>query len=69
LTAEDVKTFFDWLEDTHDKSIKAVSAMKDYWRLLKNLCLAETGQAMDESMRLDCLNVGILAAPSMANRQ
>ena len=30
LTAENVKTFFDWLKNMHSKSIKTASAVKDY---------------------------------------
>ncbi|KAL2359143.1 hypothetical protein RJZ56_008020 [Blastomyces dermatitidis] len=37
LMAGQVKTYFDWLENTHRNSIKAVSAFDSYWRLLKTL--------------------------------
>ncbi|OJD15954.1 hypothetical protein ACJ73_08928 [Blastomyces percursus] len=35
LTAGRAKTYFNWLEDTHQNSIKAVTAFDGYWRLLK----------------------------------
>ncbi len=60
LNAADVKTFFDWLEESHKTSIKTASALNDYWRLLKTFYVELTGHGMDEGMRSDCLNVGSL---------
>src|SRR2546421_10067036 len=51
LTAADVKTFFDWLEDNYGQSIKADSTMSNYWRVLVRLHVRETGQTIGESMR------------------
>lgn len=57
LKAEDVKAHFDWIEDNFRGSIKAHSSFSAYWRVLKRLQYQETGKVMDESMRVDCLNV------------
>ncbi|OJD24573.1 hypothetical protein ACJ73_04067 [Blastomyces percursus] len=56
LTAGRVKTYFDWLENTHRNSIKAASAFDGYWRLLKTLYVEHTGHGMDDGMAQDCLN-------------
>ncbi|EDN05685.1 predicted protein [Histoplasma mississippiense (nom. inval.)] len=55
LTAGRVKTYFDWLENTHRNSIKAASAFDSYWRLLKTLYVEHTGRGMDDGMAQDCL--------------
>ncbi|SRR6266536_5822486 len=57
LKAENVKAFFDWIEDNYVGKIKAGSALSNYWRVLKRFYVRETGRPFDESMRLDCLNV------------
>ncbi|EDN09494.1 predicted protein [Histoplasma mississippiense (nom. inval.)] len=56
LTAGRVKTYFDWVEDTHRNSIKAASAFDSYWRVLKILYVERTGHGMDSGMEQDCLN-------------
>jgi hypothetical protein len=57
LKAEDVKAYFDWIEDNFKGSITADSSFSGYWRVLKRLYVQETGRCMDESMRTDILNV------------
>ncbi|EDN05446.1 predicted protein [Histoplasma mississippiense (nom. inval.)] len=56
LTAGRVKTYFDWVEDTHRNSIKAASAFDSYWRVLKILYVERTGHGMDSGMEQNCLN-------------
>lgn len=57
LKAEDVKTFFDWMVLNY-RGIKTDSTLGNYWRVFKRLYVRETGQAIDESMRSDIINVG-----------
>jgi hypothetical protein len=59
LKPEDVKTFFDWMEENHRQSIKADSTLGNYWRVFKRLYVRETGRIIDESMRKDIMNVSI----------
>jgi hypothetical protein len=60
LKSEDVKTFFDWMEENHRKSIKADSTLSNYWRVFKRLYVRETGRTINESMRTDIINVIII---------
>jgi hypothetical protein len=53
LKPEDVRTFFDWMEENHKKSIKADSTLGNYWRVFKRLYVRETGQPINESIRTD----------------
>jgi hypothetical protein len=57
LTADDVKVFFDWIEVNFKGSIKAHSALSNYWRTLKRLHYEKVRKYMDEIMRQDCVNV------------
>jgi hypothetical protein len=57
LKAEDVKAYFDWIEDNFNGSITTDSSFSGYWRVLKRLYVQEAGRCMDESMRTDILNV------------
>ncbi|EDN05085.1 predicted protein [Histoplasma mississippiense (nom. inval.)] len=56
LTAGRVKTYFDWVKNTHQNSIKAASAFDSYWRVLKILYVERTGHGMDSGMEQICLN-------------
>ncbi|PGH29854.1 hypothetical protein GX50_07402 [[Emmonsia] crescens] len=55
LTSTDVKTYFDYLERTHNGSIKAASALNDYWRALKSVHCEKTDNKLDERTVRDCL--------------
>jgi hypothetical protein len=43
LKADDVKTFFDWLEDAHYRKTKADGSLSNHWRALKRQYMRETG--------------------------
>jgi hypothetical protein len=34
---ENVKTFFNWLEDAHHDKITVAAALSNYWRVLKEV--------------------------------
>ncbi|KAL2382416.1 hypothetical protein RJZ90_003258 [Blastomyces dermatitidis] len=59
LMAGQVKTYFDWLENTHRNSIKAVSAFDSYWRLLKTLTIRTTDVAPADGLSTQYKNVVI----------
>jgi len=44
LKAEDVRTFFDLIEENHGKGIKADSSLSNYWRVFVRLYVRETGR-------------------------
>lgn len=57
LTAADVKSWFDWIEENFKGSLKAHSALANYWRTLKRLYFIQNRHEMETSMQGDCLNV------------
>ncbi|ODM20278.1 hypothetical protein SI65_03331 [Aspergillus cristatus] len=56
LTAADVKSWFDWIEKNFKGSIKAHSALANYWRTLKRLYFMQNRHEMETRMQGDCLN-------------
>ncbi|BCR96735.1 uncharacterized protein AKAW2_30054A [Aspergillus luchuensis] len=56
LTAPDVKSWFDWIEENFSGSIKAHSALANYWRTLKRLYFIKNHQEMEPNMQTDCRN-------------
>ena len=65
LTVYNVKTFFNWLEETYKTSIKIVSALNNYWQLLKIFYVNQTNHVMNESMKTNYLNVKLLISHCM----
>ncbi|GAT21896.1 hypothetical protein RIB2604_01200450 [Aspergillus luchuensis] len=59
LTAPDVKSWFDWIEENFSGSIKAHSALANYWRTLKRLYFIKNHQEMEPNMQTDCRNVSV----------
>lgn len=57
MTSADVKLWFDWIEKNFKGSIKARSALANYWRTLKRLYFLKNRREMDADMKRDCLNV------------
>ncbi|ODM15441.1 hypothetical protein SI65_09044 [Aspergillus cristatus] len=56
LTAADVKSWFNWIEKNFEGSIKAHSALANYWRTLKRLYFMQNRREMETRMQGDCLN-------------
>jgi hypothetical protein len=51
VKVENIKTFFDWLEKAYYDKIKAVSALNNYWRVLKRLYRREAGLSFAENIK------------------
>ena len=57
LTAADAKSWFDWIKKNFEGSIKAHSALANYWRTLKRLYFMQNRHEMETRMQGDCLNM------------
>lgn len=64
VKAEDIKTFFDWLMETHQNTIRADSSLGCSWRVLVRHYVNLTGQLMDENMKRDVIRVRSYALES-----
>ncbi|XRM38740.1 hypothetical protein ABZX51_002137 [Aspergillus tubingensis] len=69
MTSADVKSWFDWIEKNFKGSIKAHSALANYWRTLKRLYSLKNRREMDADMRRDCLNYMNVVSSRMALRK
>ncbi|KAK6810583.1 hypothetical protein RU639_013666 [Aspergillus parasiticus] len=56
LTAADVKSWFDWIEENFRGSIKAHGTLSNYWRTLKRLYFMRNFKTMGPLMENDCIN-------------
>lgn len=69
LTAADVKSWFDWIEKNFKGSIKAHSALANYWRTLKRLYFMQNRHEMETRMQGDCLNYMNVVSKRMGLRR
>ncbi|CAK47957.1 hypothetical protein M747DRAFT_243364 [Aspergillus niger ATCC 13496] len=69
MTSADVKSWFDWIEKNFKGSIKAHSALANYWRTLKRLYSLKNCREMDADMKRDCLNYMNVVSSRMALRK
>ncbi|KAH8691874.1 hypothetical protein BGW36DRAFT_400040 [Talaromyces proteolyticus] len=56
LTIGDVKTWFDWIRENFQGSIKSHHALGTYWRTLKRLHYLKHEKDMEASMERECVN-------------
>ncbi|PGH17451.1 hypothetical protein AJ80_04821 [Polytolypa hystricis UAMH7299] len=56
MEAPDVKVFYDWLYETHQKSIRALSVLHSYWRRLKMFYKRFNKRGIENFMVEDVLN-------------
>ncbi|GLA67413.1 hypothetical protein AtubIFM54640_010731 [Aspergillus tubingensis] len=69
MTSADVKFWFDWIERNFKGSIKAHSALANYWRTLKRLYFLKNNREMDADMKKDCLNYMTVISSNMGLRK
>ncbi|KAE8139909.1 hypothetical protein BDV38DRAFT_269677 [Aspergillus pseudotamarii] len=69
MTSADVNSWFDWIERNFKGSIKAHSALANYWRTLKRLYFLKNHREMDADMKRDCINYMNVISSNMGLRR
>ncbi|KAL4891317.1 hypothetical protein BDV59DRAFT_66820 [Aspergillus ambiguus] len=69
MTSADVKSWFDWIEKNFKGSIKAHSALANYWRTLKRLFFLKNHREMNTDMKKDCLSYMNVVSSNMGLRK